>query len=137
MPSKDSPAFFREEGGVFHGNDPARGPWSPDHCHAGPVTGLVVRAAEGAVGPGKVLTRLTIDVLRPLPLSGLVVSVEVDRATRTLSTTRVEVHDLDGTRCVAGTSMHLARKDLGAVPTAQVAAPRIRAPHEREDKRGL
>lgn len=108
---------------MFFGNDPARGPWSPEYCHAGPVTGLVVRALETAVGPQKVMTRLTLDVLRPLPLTGLVVSAEVERATRTLSTTRFEVHHVDGTRCMAGTSMHLIRKDLGPVPTAEVVAP--------------
>ncbi|MCU9837642.1 thioesterase family protein [Ruegeria sp. WL0004] len=119
-----APVYFTQtEPGLFVGKDPARGPWSPDHCHAGPVTGLVVRAAEGAAGPGKMLTRLTLDVLRPLPLSGLRVSVEVQRDSRTLTTTRVAVHDTHGTLCLSGTSMHLVRKDLGDVPTADVAGP--------------
>ena len=125
MGVQGAPAYFREVDGVFVANDPARGPWSADHCHAGPVTGLVVRAAEAAVGAGKVLTRLTLDVLRPLPVAGLRIGCELVRETRTLSTTRVEVHDLDGTRCIAGTSMHLTRKELGEVPTAAVDAPRF------------
>ncbi|MFC3614295.1 thioesterase family protein [Lutimaribacter marinistellae] len=117
-------AYFRQaEDDVFFGNDPARGPWSPDHCHAGPVTGLVARAAELAVGPDKMLTRLTLDVLKPLPLDGLKVVTEVARSTRTLATTRVEVHALDGTLCMTASSMHLVRKDLEDVPTAQVASP--------------
>ncbi len=81
--------FTHPPEGVFLGNDPARGPWSPDHCHAGPVTGLVARAAESAVGPDKMLTRLTLDVLRPLPVTGLVIETELTRNTRTLATTRV------------------------------------------------
>lgn len=123
MGTDGSPAFFREEGGVFFGNDPARGPWSTEHCHAGPVTGLVVRAAEAAAGPEKVLTRLTLDVVRPIPLTGIRVAVEVERASRTLTTTRVEVLDLDRARCVSGTSMHLVRKDLGEVPNVSVDGP--------------
>lgn len=123
--SFDGPAYFRELDGVFVGNDPARGPWSADHCHAGPVTGLAVRAAEGAVSPDKVLTRLTLDVLKAVPLTGIRVSVEVTRETRTLATTRVQVETLDGMVCVTGTSMHLTRKDLGPVPTAPVTPLRI------------
>jgi acyl-Coa thioesterase superfamily protein/acyl-CoA thioesterase superfamily protein len=114
-------AYFREsEDGGFYANDPARGPWSPDHCHAGPVIGLLVRAAEAAVGSGKMLTRLTSDVLRPLPLTGLWITTNIIRNTRTLATTRIEVHDADGTRCIFATSMHLARQALNDIPTAPV-----------------
>ncbi|SPJ28185.1 thioesterase family protein [Falsiruegeria mediterranea] len=111
--------------GAFHGNDPARGPWSPDHCHAGPVTGLVVRAAEAAAGSAKILTRLTIDVLRPVPLQGLRVNTDVQRDSRTLTTTRIEVVAEDSTICAVATTMHLVRKELSDVPTAQVQSPRF------------
>ncbi|EAQ44233.1 MAG: hypothetical protein BM560_16190 [Roseobacter sp. MedPE-SWde] len=117
----EAPPFFSQNSdGVFVGNDPARGPWSADHCHAGPVTGLAARAAEIAVGAEKMLCRLTLDILRPLPLAGLRVAAETTRHTRTLATTQITVHDLDNTLCALGTSMHLVRKDLGVVPTAPV-----------------
>ncbi len=111
--------------GAFIGNDPARGPWSTDHCHAGPVTGLIARAAEIEVGEEKMLTRLTVDVLRPLPLSGLRVGAETMRHTKTLATTRVTVHDLDDTLCASATTMHLVRKDLGRVPNVKSISPDI------------
>ncbi|MGR3762012.1 thioesterase family protein [Roseobacteraceae bacterium NS-SX3] len=114
------PYFTQRSDGVFVGNDPARGPWSAEHCHAGPVTGLVARAAETEVGPGKMLCRLTLDILRPLPLAGLRVAAETTRHTRTLAATRITVHDLDNTLCVQATSMHLVRKEIGEVPTAPV-----------------
>ena len=120
-----APFFSQRTDGAFVGNDPARGPWSPDHCHAGPVTGLVARAAEQAVGPGKMLTRLTLDILRPLPLAGLWVAAETTRHTRTLATTSVTVQDDDGTLCVRASSMHLVEKDLGQVPTAPVTPLRL------------
>lgn len=116
-------AYFREENGAFIGQDPVRGPWSELHCHAGPVAGLAARAAEQAAGPDKMLTRLTLDITRAVPMAGVTVSVEVTRASRTLTTTRVSIQDLDGTICVSGSSMHLVRKDLGAVPTPQIAPP--------------
>ncbi|MEP2715323.1 thioesterase family protein [Pseudophaeobacter sp.] len=116
-----APPFFSQgSDGIFVGNDPARGPWSADHCHAGPVTGLAARAAEKAVGAEKMLCRLTLDILRPLPLAGLRVAAEITRNTRTLATTQITIHDLDDTLCAQGTTMHLVRKDLGEVPTAPV-----------------
>ncbi len=111
--------------GAFIGNDAARGPWSADHCHAGPVAGLIVRAAETEVGQEKMLARLTVDLLRPLPLAGLRVAAETTRHTRTLATTRVTVHDLDDALCATATTMHLVRKDLGDVPNAPVAGPSV------------
>lgn len=122
----ETPCFFHQRAdGVFVGNDPARGPWSEDHCHAGPVAGLVARAAEVEVGPGKVLTRLTMDVLRPVPLAGIRVAAETTRHTKTLATTRVTVHDLDDLLLVQATTMHLSERDLGPVPTPEVVAPKI------------
>ncbi|MCD9148373.1 thioesterase family protein [Pseudophaeobacter flagellatus] len=116
-----APSFFSQNSdGVFVGNDPARGPWSADHCHAGPVTGLAARAAEIEIGAEKMLCRMTLDILRPLPLSGLRVAAETTRHTRTLATTQITVHDLDNSLCALGTTMHLVRKDLGDVPTAAV-----------------
>lgn len=115
--------FTRDADGVFRGNDPARGPWSEDHCHAGPVTGLVARAAEALAGPEKMLTRLTVDFLRPLPVAGLRVEGTLTRSTRTLATTRVEVHDPDGGLCAQATTMHLVRKALSGVPTTPAAPP--------------
>ncbi|MGI9368605.1 MAG: thioesterase family protein [Ruegeria sp.] len=109
--------------GAFVGNDPVRGPWSADHCHAGPVTGLIARAAEIEVGEDKMLNRLTVDVLRPLPLTGLRVAAETVRHTKTLATTRVTVHDLDDTLCATATTMHLVRKDLGPVPNVKITGP--------------
>ncbi|WP_209015989.1 thioesterase family protein [Roseibium sp. RKSG952] len=117
---KEQAYFHTSTDGAFVGNDPVRGPWSADHCHAGPVTGLIARAAETEVGPEKMLTRLTVDLLRPLPLAGLRVAAETTRHTRTLATTRVTVHDLDDTLCATATTMHLVRKELGKVPNASI-----------------
>lgn len=117
----DSPAYFTRIGtDSFAGNDPARGPWSADHCHAGPVAGLVVRAAEAEIGGDKMLTRLTLDIVRPLPLAGLRVVAQTMRRSGTLATTSVEVRDLDGTLCVSGSTMHLTRRALPDVPGVPV-----------------
>ncbi|WP_171210979.1 thioesterase family protein [Ruegeria sp. HKCCA5426] len=125
-PDLNQQSFFHiRSDGAFVGNEAARGPWSPDHCHAGPVTGLVARAAETEVGPEKMLTRLTIDMLRPMPLAGLRVAAETTRHTKTMATTRVTVHDLDDTLCATATTMHLVRRNLGPVPNVAVPPPQF------------
>ncbi|MCP5366174.1 MAG: thioesterase family protein [Hyphomicrobiales bacterium] len=114
-------SFFVERDGVFVGQDPARGPWLPDYCHAGPVTGLVARAVERALGGDKVLTRLTVDLHRPVPMAGIRVRAQVARDGRRVATATATVTDLDDRLCASASSMHVAEEDIGPVPTAPVA----------------
>jgi len=104
----------------FSGNPPARGPWSEYFCHAGPVAGLVARAFERAV-PEKDLTRMTFDLLRPVPLAELRISVEVHRDARSVATATAQVCDKEDRVCVTATSMHLIRTDFAEMPTAPVS----------------
>jgi hypothetical protein len=61
-----------------------RGPWHPDHQHAGPPTALVCRAIEQAATPQGYthLSRLTANLLRPVPIGELTVEVAADYAGR-------------------------------------------------------
>ena len=61
-------ALFTADGAVFVPGELARGPWSPDALHGGPVAALVARAAEGAEADAAMqLSRLTVELLRPVP----------------------------------------------------------------------
>ena len=116
----DPPAYFELiKDGHFIANAPARGPWSAGHCHAGPVAGLIARALERAV-PEKVLTRMTLDLVRPIPMAGFQITTDVERDGRTLGQARVKLSDTDGNTCVTGSSMHLVRSDFTTMPTAFV-----------------
>jgi hypothetical protein len=122
--STDPPAYFEHiRDGHFCANAPARGPWSVDHCHAGPVAGLIARALEHAL-PEKVLTRMTLDLVRPIPMSGFQITTDVNRDGRTLGQARVKLSDTDGNICVTGSSMHLVRGDFTYMPTALVTSLR-------------
>lgn len=111
-------AFYTLEDDVFVGQIAARGPWSLDHCHAGPVTGALGRAVENCVGMEKQVVRLTIELLKPVPLNGFRISVERVGETRRLATCTAKLTDLEGNTCATARSMHIAAEDLGAVPTA-------------------
>lgn len=93
-------SYFRQDGDVFCGLDPARGPWSVDHCHAGPVAALAARAVERAVAQvgadGWQLARLTLDLIRPVLVAGVRVTAEPVRQSRSLATMAVTVTGVDG-----------------------------------------
>ena len=86
--------FFTLDGDWYLGNDGARGPWTADGCHGGPAAAAGARSAELAV-PGKQLTRLTLDLFRPVPVSGFRVQAEVGRNGRKVATVSLTVIDRD------------------------------------------
>ncbi|MDA3040008.1 MAG: thioesterase family protein [Actinomycetota bacterium] len=71
----DSDALFVPEGPeTFRPTDFTRGPWSPDSLHGGPVVGLLARTVEraaAATGSALLCSRLTVEMLRPVPLDVL------------------------------------------------------------------
>ena len=128
-------SMWTQDGDVFVGTDAARGPWSKDHCHGGPVTCLIARAAEQTVGPDKDIVRLGIDLLRPVPLSGVRANVRIEKVGRQVATANIQLVDTDGQVCANATSMHLVEHDLGEVPTAD--SPRLRLADATPGKFGV
>ena len=58
----------------------SRGPWSPDALHGGPVAALLTRALERLEAPVDMrLARVTVELLRPVPLAPLWLSAAVIR----------------------------------------------------------
>lgn len=76
--------FFAAEGapGRYRASISTRGPWSPDHQHAGPPAALLAREIERTAPAGLALTRLTVEILRPIPIAVLAVSARTLRAGR-------------------------------------------------------
>ncbi len=110
---------------VYIGLEPTRGPWSVDHCHAGPPAGAIARSVEIVAGAGKLLTRLTLDLIRPIPIAGFRVDVEMQRQGRSVSTAAVMLSDLNGRVCVTGTALLIAPSQEHAVPTPPVAQLKV------------
>jgi hypothetical protein len=77
------PALFVLHGGDVVPTERARGPWSPKALHGGPVAALVARAAEQHAGDdGLQLARITLELLRPVPLAPLRVTSRLTRPGR-------------------------------------------------------
>lgn len=100
MPGDDragTDALFEWQGDRLVPTELSRGPWSPDALHGGPVAGLVTWAVEPYLAPGpgvphgRHLARLSVDLLRPVPLAPLAVRAEVVRPGRRLQVVDVTV----------------------------------------------
>jgi len=77
-------AFFLPDGNDrFFATEHGRGPWSPDHQHAGPPSALLARAIErAAAGSPAIVTRLTVELFAPVPIGALEVTTSTLRAGR-------------------------------------------------------
>ena len=118
-----TPPFYTiDENGWIMGNDPARGPWTADGCHGGPAAAIFARAVEMAV-PDKQLTRLTIDLFRPVPMSGFRIETNIGRDGRMVTTITATLINREGKPCASATGLLLRIEDLGEVPNTTILPP--------------
>jgi uncharacterized protein (TIGR00369 family) len=111
--------FVRGEDGRVTPTELARGPWSADALHGGPVAALVAGIGEQTMHREAVaalqVTRLTLDLERPVPLAPLQVTARVVRPGRKVTVVEVELHDAEDRR--------LARASLLGIRTGAIDLP--------------
>lgn len=73
-------AFVRAGEARWRASELTRGPWSPEHQHAGPPSALAARQVLAAAAPMGLshLARLTVNLLRPIPIAELSIAVATD-----------------------------------------------------------
>ncbi len=76
------------------------GPWSPDAQHGGPVSALLAGAVESAVDPRfddvvVQVVRVTVELLRPVPLAPLTMTSAVVRPGRNVQLVEAAMHSGD------------------------------------------
>ena len=75
--------LFTTDGERFLPSELTRGPWDPEAQHAGPPAALIGRAIERCPGiDGGHVGRVTVEILRPVPLEPLEVKARVVRPGR-------------------------------------------------------
>ena len=80
-------AFVPLGGGAYRSTQLTRGPWHPDHQHAGPPIALVAGELERAAGAREMthIARRTASLLRPVPIAELAVEVQTEYAGRNVA----------------------------------------------------
>lgn len=105
-------ALFEPDGSRFVATALARGPWSPEALHGGPPAALLARAVERvAGGEGMMVTRLTVDLLRPVPVSALAVATRLLRPGRKVQLVGASLHAGD-TEVARATALRIRTADL-------------------------
>lgn len=82
-----SSAYVALENGNYASTGFTRGPWHPQHQHAGPPIALVARGIERAAAALDLthVARLTANLLRPIPIAELAVAVQTEYAGRNVA----------------------------------------------------
>jgi hypothetical protein len=104
--------------GAWLPTDYARGPWTPEALHGGPTAALLARAIEPLLEP-LLPVRLTIELLRPVPVAPLVVDAELIRPGKKVRLAGARLLH-DGTIVATATAL--------AIRTEEVAVPEQPAP---------
>lgn len=111
MPS----GLFARDSGRYVPDPVCAGPWDPGAMHGGPVAALVGRLIADHDGNDAdwFLSRLTVELMRPVPLRPVTVDLEVRRPGRRLQLVDAVVRDPDGVEVVVARGLRLRRGDNG------------------------
>lgn len=119
-----APDVDTDDGGVGVVATPlARGPWDAGMLHGGAVCGLVGWAVEQVAPVGLQLTRLTVELWRPVGLEPVTVRTDVVRGGRRLAVVDATVSD-GATTLVRATSTWVAPQS-GDATTTFAGAPAV------------
>ena len=100
-------AIFRVDGGRVEVSPNAAGPWDPRMQHGSAPAGLAVWAAEAIPTPVPMrVARVTVDLMRPVPLAPLTLETEVLREGRKIQLCAVRVR-ADGVLTVSATVLRV------------------------------
>lgn len=115
--------FLPRDGGVL-ATELARGPWDPGAQHGGAPAALLMRAFEQLpAGEELQITRVTYELLRPVPIGELSVDAEVTRGGRRVQLLEGSIRTPDGTEVVRARALQVHRADPEAPPTERVPPP--------------
>jgi hypothetical protein len=115
-------------GGRFGATDWTRGPWDPDHQHAGPPSALLAGELARVGAPEMVFARLTFEILGGIPVGELEASAEVERPGRSVELVAGELR-ADGRAVMRARAWRVlaAPVDVGLEPPS-AAVPAVAEP---------
>jgi Thioesterase-like superfamily len=132
-PSYPSSAYLALENGAYGSTGLTRGPWHPDHQHAGPPIALVARGIERAAAALDLthIARLTANLLRPIPIAQLTLEVQTEYAGRNVAHFSARLNA--GGKEVARLTAVAQREAELSIPRDLPGHPLPRAPRSVED----
>jgi hypothetical protein len=131
--SMPSSAYTALGGDSYRPSSLTRGPWHPDHQHAGPPIALMCRAIENAAFKLGLthLSRLTANLLRPVPIRDLVIEVTTNYVGRNTGHFSARL-DVDGKEIANVTALAQRENDV-KLPDGLPGHPLSHAPRGPDD----
>lgn len=124
-------SFYRPLPGGFESLPGTRGPWDAESQHAGPPAALVGRAIESCGGIGddaseRLVVRVAIEILRPVPIAPVGVSARVIRPGRRVDMVEASLTDDEGRELVSARGWRMLRNEIelpAGLASADPASP--------------
>jgi hypothetical protein len=127
-------AIYRVEGNGVTTSPNAAGPWDPGMQHGSAPASLVVWAAEAIATPVPMrIARVTIDLMRPVPIAPLTLETEVLRAGRKIQLCAIRL-SAGNTVVVNATVLKVKLQALALPPEAVVPAVTLPGPEQARDE---
>lgn len=116
--------LFVSDGDVFVPTEYGRSPWGPESLHGGPPAALLARAVEGhEVDQPMLVARMTMEILRPVPVAPLRVEVRTARPGKLVQLVEATLSDDERELCRA-TAWRIRKVDLPLTDDVEdIAAP--------------
>ena len=136
------------DGDVFVSTGLTRGPWDPQHQHAGPPAALLSRAIDraSALEDGQTV-RISFDILRPIPVAALRVDARLLRPGRRVEQVEATLSDERGEALMRATAWRIRRAAVDLPEHLEAPAPPPAGPdggepgdwshYERESDEGV
>ena len=108
------------------------GPWDPSMLHGGAPTGLITSIVEALPSEAPMrLTRLTVDLQRPVPIGDLDVQTVISREGRNIQTAEITL-SANGKTVVRASALKIRKAELdlppeAAMPSGSPGVPETRA----------
>ncbi|HEX6487448.1 MAG TPA: thioesterase family protein [Candidatus Dormibacteraeota bacterium] len=116
-------AIFERRGDLFQPTEAAVGPWDPGALHGSPVAMLVARQVEAVAADEPMdVVRLTLELLRPVPLAPLAVSVDVERPGKRVQLIGATITS-DGVEVARARALRIRRADLNVATPPEPPPP--------------
>lgn len=117
-------ALFVRDGENYTATELALGPWYPGALHGGPPAALMAHVLSDAVtASGLRLARITLELVRPVPVGPLTIAVQTVRPGRRLTLIDGFLHDSDGVEVTRARALFMAPAQLPATPMQPPAFP--------------
>jgi Thioesterase-like superfamily len=106
-------SFYVPDGDGFAATELARGPWDPAAQHAGPPSALLAREIERCEPDGrKQVARITLEILRPVPIGRLQVAARVVRPGRSVELIEAELREAGGEELIRARAWRIRTEHL-------------------------